>query len=128
MLAALPVSGQQPATDGPYKVLQSARVGGEGGTDYIYADVAGRRLYIPRGAVRADTISGRAAIPARITVFNLDNLALVGEMLTAPNSQGNGVAIDAKSGHGFSSSRQAITIRSPLIREANRRVGNFGMV
>ncbi len=109
-LAALPASGQQPATDGPYKVLKSARVGGEGGTDYIYADVAGRRLYIPRGAVRADTISGRAAIPARITVFNLDNLALVGEMLTAPNSQGNGVAIDPKSAHGFSSSRPAITM------------------
>ena len=33
---------------GPYKVLKTARVGGEGGWDYIYADVAGRRLYIPR--------------------------------------------------------------------------------
>jgi DNA-binding beta-propeller fold protein YncE len=101
---------QQPATDGPYKVLKTARVGGEGGTDYIYADVAGRRLYIPRGAVRADTISGRAAVPARITVFNLDDLSPVGEMLTAPNSQGNGAAVDPKSGHGFTSSRPAITM------------------
>ena len=33
---------------GPYKVLKAARVGGEGGWDYIYADAAGRRLYIPR--------------------------------------------------------------------------------
>ena len=33
---------------GPYKVLKTARVGGEGGRGYIYADVAGRRLYIPR--------------------------------------------------------------------------------
>ena len=33
---------------GPYKVLKTARVGGEGGWDYLYADVAGRRLYIPR--------------------------------------------------------------------------------
>jgi len=33
---------------GPYKVLKSAKVGGEGGWDYIYADSAGRRLYIPR--------------------------------------------------------------------------------
>jgi hypothetical protein len=32
---------QQPATDGPYKVLQRAKVGGEGGTDYIYADSVG---------------------------------------------------------------------------------------
>jgi hypothetical protein len=38
---------------GPYKVLKTARVGGEGGWDYIYADAAGRRLYIPRGATRA---------------------------------------------------------------------------
>ena len=43
--------------DGPYKVLKSARVGGEGGWDYIYADTAGRRLYIPRGAARAVTCS-----------------------------------------------------------------------
>ena len=38
---------------GPYKVLKTARVGGEGGTDYIYADPVGRRLYITRGATQA---------------------------------------------------------------------------
>ena len=38
---------------GPYKVIKTARVGGEGGTDYIYADTAGRRLYITRGATQA---------------------------------------------------------------------------
>lgn len=43
---------------GPYKVLKSARVGGEGGWDYIYADAAGRRLYIPRRGVQ-----GAAAVP-----------------------------------------------------------------
>jgi DNA-binding beta-propeller fold protein YncE len=100
----------QAVTDGPYKVLKTARVGGEGGTDYIQADPDGRRLYIPRGGVRADTTIGRAAIPARITVFNLDNLDPAGEILTAPNSQGNGAAVDPKSGHGFSSSRPEITM------------------
>ena len=44
---------QSPVGSGPYKVLKSARVGGEGGSDYIYADVLGRRLYIPRGGTRA---------------------------------------------------------------------------
>jgi hypothetical protein len=39
--------------DGPYKVLKTAQVGGEGGWDYIYADADGRRLYIPRSATRA---------------------------------------------------------------------------
>ena len=38
---------------GPYKVLTTARVGGEGGTDYIYSDTAGRRLYITPGATQA---------------------------------------------------------------------------
>ena len=110
--SALPA--QQAGTDGPYKVLKAARVGGEGGTDYIFADVLGRRLYIPRGAVRAvpatDTSPARPAVPARISVFNLDNLDLVGEILTAPNSNGNGAAVDPKSGHAFSSSRPAITM------------------
>ena len=109
-LWATALSAQQPATDGPYRVLQTARVGGEGGTDYIYADVAGRRLYIPRGAVRADTVNNRPAVPARITVFNLDDLTPLGELLTAPNSQGNGVVVDPTSGHGFASSRPAITM------------------
>jgi len=105
---------QQPSTDSPYKVLQRAKVGGEGGTDYITADPVGRRLYIPRGAVRAvpatESAPERPAVAARITVFDLDNLAPVGEILTAPNSQGNGAAIDPKSGHGFSSSRPQITM------------------
>ena len=55
----------QAGTDGPYKVLKRARVGGEGGTDYIYADVVGRRLYIPRGGQRGmpatDSTPARAA-------------------------------------------------------------------
>src|SRR5947209_8410826 len=38
---------------GPYKVLKTAKVGGEGGWDYIFADADGRRLYIPRGATKA---------------------------------------------------------------------------
>jgi hypothetical protein len=106
----LPMALAAQSTDGPYKVLKTAKVGGEGGTDYIYADVDGRRLYIPRGAVRADSVTGRAASPARISIFNLDNLDPIGEILTAPNSQGNGAAVDPKSGHGFTSSRPALTM------------------
>ncbi|MCU1382436.1 MAG: hypothetical protein JWL71_1133 [Acidobacteria bacterium] len=95
---------QTPAA-GPYKILKTAKVGGEGGFDYIYADVAARRLYIPRGGTRAvpatDTAPAVAAVPGRITVFNLDTLAPAGEI---PDTGGNGVAVDPKSGHGFSSS------------------------
>jgi DNA-binding beta-propeller fold protein YncE len=82
---------------GPYKVLKTAKTGGLGGFDYIYADDAGRRLYIPRGAVQGDNPT-----PARVTVFNLDTLAPVGEI---PNVRANGAAVDAKSGHGFASSK-----------------------
>ena len=97
---------EQAASDGPYKVLKTARVGGEGGSDYIYADVDGRRLYIPRGGTRAipatDTAPPVAAVPGRITIFNLDTLEPLGEI---PGTGGNGVAVDPKSGHGFSSSK-----------------------
>lgn len=100
------LGAQQPSTNGPYKVLKSARVGGEGGSDYIYADVAGRRLYIPRGGSRAvaatDSTPAKPAVPGRITVFNLETIEPVGEI---PNTGGQGVAVDPKSGHGFSSSK-----------------------
>jgi hypothetical protein len=97
---------QATTSEGPYKVLRTAKVGGEGGFDYIYADVAGRRLYIPRGGTRGapatDTTPAVPAIPGRITAFNLDTLEPVGEI---PETGGNGVAVDPKSGHGFSSSK-----------------------
>jgi len=97
---------QQAGSEGPYKVMKAAKVGGEGGWNYIYADVAGRRLYIPRtGRMAVPATDTSPAIPAsvpRITVFNLDTLEPVGEI---PDSGGNGVAVDPKSGHGFSSSK-----------------------
>ncbi|HTS49996.1 MAG TPA: hypothetical protein VMH05_18740 [Bryobacteraceae bacterium] len=81
---------------GPYKVLKSARVGGEGGWDYIYADSAGRRLYIPR---RGAPNSG---VETRLSIYNLDTLELVSEI---PGVGGQGTAVDPKTGHGFTSSK-----------------------
>ena len=43
-LFALAVLAQQTSGSGPYKVLKTAKVGGEGGFDYIYADDDGRKL------------------------------------------------------------------------------------
>src|SRR4051812_26977982 len=82
---------------GPYKVLKTARVGGEGGWDYIYADVAGRRLYIPRRGGQAGS-----GVQTRLTIFNLDTLEAAGEIAGVG---GNGAAVDPKSGHGFTSSK-----------------------
>ena len=89
-LAALAQSG------GPYKLLKTVKVGGAGGFDYVYADVDGRRLYIPR--------PGPADV-ARITVFDLDSLASVGEI---PKANARGVAVDPKSHHGFGSSKPVV--------------------
>src|ERR1035438_10262519 len=75
---------------GPNKVLQKARVGGEGRFDYVYADSDGRRLYVPR----------TQATP-RVSVYDLDSLKLVGEIA---NTNARGAAVDPKSGHGFASS------------------------
>ncbi len=77
---------------GPYKVLKTVKVGGEGGSDYVYADSVGRRLYIPRPAGAA----------GRVTVYDLDTLASAGEI---PNVSARGVAVDQKSGHAFATSK-----------------------
>ena len=94
----------QPGTDGPYKVLKTARVGGEGGTDYIYADSVGRRLYITRGATQAQPATDtRPEVPAfekRLTIFNLDTLEPAGVI---PGVSGNGAAVCPNTGHGFTS-------------------------
>src|SRR5499427_2003126 len=96
--------GFQAPTDGPYKVLKTARVGGEGGTDYIFADPVGRRLYITRGATQAQPATGTMPeVPAfekRLTIFDLDTLAPVG---TIPGVGGNGATVCPNTGHGFTS-------------------------
>ena len=78
-----------------YKVVKTAKVGGAGGFDYVYADSAGRRLYIPR--------TGNPG--GRITVFNLDTLAPVGEI---PETNARGAAVDPKSNHGFVTSKPVV--------------------
>jgi len=94
------------SSPGPYHVIKTARVGGEGGWDYIYADSAGRRLYIPRRGSPAAAATAEKpavdAVPTRLTIFNLDTLEPIG---TIDGVGGNGTAIDPTSGHGFTSSK-----------------------
>jgi len=80
---------QNPAN--PYKVARTVKVGGEGGYDYVYADAAARKLYIPR-----------MGASGRITVFDLDSLKPAGEIA---QTNAHGVAVDAASRHGFGSSK-----------------------
>jgi len=89
---------------GPYKVIKTARVGGEGGTDYIYADSVGRRLYITRGATQArEATATTPAVPAfekRVTIFDLDTLEPAGVIAGVG---GNGATVCPNTGHGFTS-------------------------
>jgi DNA-binding beta-propeller fold protein YncE len=96
VMAAFAPSGFTQQT-GTYKVLKTARVGGEGSWDYIYADVAGRRLYIPRRGTPATP-----EVQTRLSIYNLDTLELVSEIAGVG---GQGAAVDPKSGHGFTSSK-----------------------
>src|SRR5260370_28116982 len=82
------------SAQGPYKVLKTAKVGGDGGFDYVYADDAGRRLYVPRTGANP-----------RISVYNLDTLESVGEI---PKASARGAAVDPKSNHGFGSSKPVV--------------------
>ena len=89
MLAAAGFA-QTPPADGPYHILKTAKVGGDGGFDYVYADAEGRKLYVARGGQTA-----------RVSAFNLDTLAPAGEI---PMTNARGAATDALSHHGFASS------------------------
>ena len=82
---------QDASTPGPYKVLKTAKVGGEGGFDYISADVEGRRLYVPR-----------TGSMGQLTVYNLDTLEPAG---TIAKVSSGGAAVDPKSHHGFSTTK-----------------------
>jgi hypothetical protein len=82
---------QHDPTAGPYKVLKTVKAGGEGGFDYISADVEGRRLYVPRNGPMG-----------QLMVFNLDTLEPAGSIAGVKSG---GAAVDPKSHHGFSTTK-----------------------
>jgi DNA-binding beta-propeller fold protein YncE len=84
------------SADEPYKLINSVKVGGAGGFDYVLADSDGRRLYVPRSGGQ----------DSRVTVFDLDTLKPAGVI---PDTKGvHGVAVDSFSHHGFSSSNPVV--------------------
>jgi DNA-binding beta-propeller fold protein YncE len=90
MLASMGLA-QKDAAAGPYKVIKTVKVGGEGGFDYISADVENRLLVMPRSGAMGG-----------VTLFNLDTLAPVG---TIDSVKSGGAVIDPKTHHGFSTTR-----------------------
>jgi DNA-binding beta-propeller fold protein YncE len=75
--------------------MQTAKVGGDGGFDYVTADPDTRHLFVVR--------SGQGG---RISCYDLETLKLAGEI--ADVSGGHGVAVDPKTGHAFSSSNPVV--------------------
>jgi DNA-binding beta-propeller fold protein YncE len=90
MMSASAGMAQHGAAAGPYKVLKTAKVGGDGGFDYVSADVEGRRLYMPRSGAMG-----------QLRVFNLDTLEPLGTM----DIHAGGAVVDPKSHHGFSTTK-----------------------
>lgn len=94
LTALVPLGAAQlRAQDGPYKILNTVKVGGDGGFDYLTADPANRTLYV-----------ARSGAGARVAVYNLDTLAQVGEIPITGNGV-HGAAVDDATGHGFATSK-----------------------
>lgn len=92
------MSSAAAGSSGPYKVLKVAKVGGDGGYDYVNADSDDRRLYVCR--------SGPTG---RIMVFDLDTLEQVGEVA---HVSGHGAVVDPKTNHGFTTSKPMVMFDS----------------
>jgi hypothetical protein len=70
-----------------YHIIDSLRLGGEGGWDYLAVDTAAQRIYISRGT--------------RVQVVDLATHAIVGEI---PNTIGvHGIALVPSQGRGYAS-------------------------
>jgi DNA-binding beta-propeller fold protein YncE len=66
------------AADGPYRLSNTIKVGGEGGWDYLSVDSAARRLYVSHAS--------------KAVVIDLDKASVVGEIAPTPGVHGIAVA------------------------------------
>jgi DNA-binding beta-propeller fold protein YncE len=82
------------ADDAGYKVVQTYKVGGEGGWDYLLADAAARRLYISRAT--------------HVIVLDLDSGKTVGEIADTPGV--HGITIAPEFNRGFTSNGREGTV------------------
>src|SRR6266404_211876 len=91
------------AATGPgYHVIQTYKLGGEGGWDYLTADSDARRVYISRGT--------------HVMVIDADSGKSVGDIADTPGV--HGIALAADLGRGFVSNGREGTVS---IFDVNRR-------
>ncbi len=83
------------AAAGPgYKVVNTFKIGGDGGWDYLIADAAARRLYISRAT--------------HVIVLDLDSGKAVGDIADTPGV--HGIALAPELGRGFTSNGREGTV------------------
>jgi DNA-binding beta-propeller fold protein YncE len=90
MVAAVALGAGAPA----YKVVNTYKLGGDGGWDYLTADAAARRLYISRAT--------------HVMVLDLDSGKTVGDIADTPGV--HGIALAPELGRGFVSNGREGTV------------------
>src|SRR5271156_2680893 len=90
LLAAVTLGARAPG----YKVVNTYKVGGDGGWDYLTADAAARRLYISRST--------------HVIVLDLDSGKTVGDIADTPGV--HGIALAPELGRGFVSNGREGTV------------------
>jgi DNA-binding beta-propeller fold protein YncE len=90
LVAALALAAAGPG----YKVVNTFKVGGDGGWDYLTADAAARRLYVSRAT--------------HVMVIDLDSGKTVGDIPDTPGV--HGIALAPELGRGFTSNGRENTV------------------
>jgi hypothetical protein len=90
LVAALALAAAGPG----YKVVNTFKVGGDGGWDYLTADAAARRLYVSRAT--------------HVIVIDLDSGKTVGDIPDTPGV--HGIALAPELGRGFTSNGRENTV------------------
>ena len=83
-----------PAAFAPYHLVKTVPLPGDGGWDYLTVDSAARRIYISHST--------------HVSVVDIDTGAIIGDI--ADTSGVHGIAVDPKSGHGFTSNGRDSTV------------------
>lgn len=92
---AFALAGTAFAASAPgYKVINTYKLGGEGGWDYLTADASARRLYISRST--------------HVIVMDLDSGKVVGDIADTPGV--HGIALAPEFGRGFTSNGREGTV------------------
>ncbi len=94
LLAVLVAAATLAAAAPGYKVVNTYKVGGDGGWDYLTADAAARRLYISRAT--------------HVIVLDLDSGKVVGDIADTPGV--HGIALAPELGRGFVSNGREGTV------------------